>query len=292
VKRSRERDNDPNQDQRDESPQGPLWVEPIAPPHGERARYGLPLLIAAFVVLTIVVAMVTRFVTYYGAADAPTESPPGPTPISWIDSTVQPLVVASPTALASALGSVTPSGKPAASALPSAAPAVATAAEVTTGQVISIRASIDPVSQAWYLGTENHFTLELTNTSPATVYLSPCPVYRMYITGTDPTAAQLRLLNCAAIGGELQPGQTISLDMVYVPTTSDPLGPNQQLVWQCVSPENIQATGTATVYLTTEPSSRLAARGPRLAASGSRLAARGSRPYEPGCNGGKCTRIG
>lgn len=253
MKRGRERDYDPNQDQRDEPSQGPLWVEPIAVPrNSDRARYGLPALIAAFVVAALVVAMITRYVTYFGGSE-PSLTPAPPSPIAWVNTTVPPASLATPTAVASASfapsGSRSISASPSAAASPSASGSASAAVALPSHQVRSIRASIQPVTDVWYLGTENHFTVELTNTSAAPVLMSPCPVYRMYITGTDPTAATLRLLNCAAIGEILDPGQTVSMDMVYTPVSGDPRGPNQQLVWQWVSPDDIQATSTTTVYI-------------------------------------------
>jgi hypothetical protein len=251
VKRSRDRDDDPNQGQRDEAAKGPLWVEPIAPPHSERARYGLPLLIVAFVVLALTVAMITRYANYFGGGAEPTTSPAGPTPITWVDAKVMPSSLATPFESAAVTGSASASAGTT-TGMPATTPAAITLAPptpVASQLITSIRATIDPIPNTWYLGTENHFTLELTNTSPVAVYMSPCPIYRMYITGTDPAAATLRLLNCLAIGDTLEPGQSVSLDMVYIPTTSDPRGPNQQLVWEWVAPDNIQAMTTATVYI-------------------------------------------
>jgi len=255
VKRSRDRDDDPNQGQRDEAAKGPLWVEPIAPPRSERTRYGLPLLIAAFVVLALVVAMMTRFANYFGEGAEPTRSPAGPTPITWVDARVMPSSLATPIESAAVTGSAsasagTPTGTPATT--PANTPATISLAPptpVASRLITSIRAAIDPIPNTWYLGTENHFTLELTNTSPVAVYMSPCPIYRMYITGTDPATATLRLLNCLAIGDTLEPGQSVWLDMVYIPTTSDPVSPNQQLVWEWVAPDNIQAMATAAVHI-------------------------------------------
>lgn len=254
MKRSRERDNDPDQDKRDEVPQGPLWVEPIAPPRSDRQRYGLPALIGVFVALALVVAMVTRFVNYF-TGPAATPSPTLATPIAWVDTTFVLPPTNGPSALpAAATGSASASTDPSASA--SAGPSASTPTGSITYAVItpshpvtSLRASIDPIWVTWHLGTENHFTLNLTNTSPVNVDMFPCPAYRMYITGTDRNAAPLRLLNCAAIGDTIQPGQTVSLDMVYTPTLNDPLGPNQQLVWEWVNPNTIQATTTAGVYI-------------------------------------------
>jgi hypothetical protein len=248
VKRSRERDNDPDQDKRDEKPQGPLWVEPIAPPRSDRQRYGLPALIGVFVALALVVAMITRFVNYF-TEPAATPSPTLATPIAWVDTTFVPPPTNGPSAV--------PLPLPSDSTLPSASygPATSTPsgsptpAATPSHPVTSLRASIDSIWATWYLGTENHFTLNLTNTSPVDVDMSPCPAYRMYITGTNRDAAPLRLLNCAALGATIQPGQTISLDMVYTPTVNDPRGPNQQLVWEWVSPNTIQATTTAGVNI-------------------------------------------
>lgn len=253
MKRSRERDNDPDHDKRDERPQGPLWVESIAPPRSGRQRYGLPVLIGVFVALTIVVAMVTRFVNYF-TEPAASPTPTLATPIAWVDTTFVPPPTNGPSALPAASPTASGSTDPSSSA--SAGPSASTATGSITYAVItpshpvtSLRASIDPIWATWYLGTENHFTLNLTNTSPVDVDMSPCPAYRMYITGTNRDAAPLRLLNCAAIGDTIQPGQTVSLDMVYTPTVNDPRGPNQQLVWEWVSPNTIQATTTAGVYI-------------------------------------------
>jgi hypothetical protein len=248
VKRSRERDNDPDHDKRDERPQGPLWVESIAPPRSGRQRYGLPVLIGVFVALTIVVAMVTRFVNYF-TEPAASPTPTLATPIAWVDTTF----VLPPTADTTTVSLPLPSGSalPPASDGPSASTPSATPTPAATPShpVTSLRASINPIWATWYLGTENHFTLNLTNTSLVDVDMSPCPAYRMYITGTNRDAAPLRLLNCAAVGEAIKPGQTVSLDMVYTPTLNDPRGPDQQLVWEWVNPDTIQATTTAGVYI-------------------------------------------
>jgi hypothetical protein len=253
VKRGRERDYDPNQNDRDEVQQGPLWVEPIVAPHSNRQRYGLPVMIVIFVALIMTVAMTSRFVTYFSAA-GPSADPTLVTPIAWIDTTVAPSPTASLAAAQSAAPSHSVSASPSASAVRSAGPSAQAAGSSITPavatpslQVTSIWAVIDSITNAWYLGAENHFTLNLANTSPLAVSMSPCPVYRIYILGTDPNAAPLRLLNCAAIGDAIKPGQTVSLDMVYTPTLNDPLGPQQQLVWEWVSPNTIQAVTAATI---------------------------------------------
>jgi hypothetical protein len=222
VKRWRERDYDPDQDARDEAPHGPLSVEPIAT-RSNRAKYGLPVLIVAFVIVAWVVATVSSFVAFFSG---PVETPPPPTPIAWVDTTVGP------------------------AGFPSLTPAVSLGPGQATPSppVRSIRAVISPRSYYWYRGTPNHFTLELTNTSQVPISMRPCPAYRMYLAGTDASAAPLRLLNCAAIGPTLEAGQSISLDMVYTPTTSDPLG-SQTLGWWWVTPDTIQAVATITVFI-------------------------------------------
>jgi hypothetical protein len=222
VKRWRERDYDPDRDARDEAPHGPLPVEPIAT-RGNRARYGLPVLIVAFVIVAWLVAMISHYVAFFSE---PPETPPPPTAITWVDTTVAP------------------------GALPSLTPAVSLGPGQATPSppVQSIRAVIQPSSYYWSRGTPNHFALELTNTSPVRIPMKPCPAYRMYLAGTDASAAPLRLLNCAAIGPTLEVGQSISLDMVYTPTTSDPLG-SQTLGWWWVTPDTIQAVATINVFI-------------------------------------------
>jgi hypothetical protein len=231
VKRWQERGYDPNQDERDAAPQGPLWVEPLVP-RRRRSRYGLPVLIAVFVVLAFFVATISRIETYFGAGatDTADTATPQPTPIAWLATTVAPTTPAGPTETVSAVpGAATPSPQ----------------------LELSISAAIPASSYMWSQGTVNHFILELTNTAQGRVSLNPCPTYRMYIVGTDISSAPLRLLNCDAIGPNLQPGQSVALDMVYTPTPSDPLGPNQTLVWEWVSPDTIQAIATVNhVYIT------------------------------------------
>jgi hypothetical protein len=203
--------------------------------------------------------MITRFVNNF-TEPAASPTPTLATPIAWVDTTFVLPPTDGPSALpAAATGSASAStdpsasvsaGPPASAATGSITYAVGTYAVITPSiPVTSMRASIDPISGYWYLGTENHFTLNLINTSPVNVDMSPCPAYRMYITGTDRNAAPLRLLNCAAIGPTIQPRQTVLLDMVYTPTVNDPLGPDQQLVWEWVSPNTIQATTTAGVSI-------------------------------------------
>jgi len=185
-------------------------------------------LIAGFLVVAFVVAMVTRFATYF-SPDNPNDPTNAPlAPVAWLDTRVLPGDLASPTPAASQVD-----GVPAPSRF-----------------IQSLQATLVIDNTTWFRGSDNHFTVELTNTSQDYVSFSPCPVYRMYITGTDPTAAPMWQLNCNVMPQELVPGQSIDLQMVYRPTVADPLGPNQQFVWQWVSPDDVQAMASATVYIT------------------------------------------
>jgi hypothetical protein len=64
-------------------------------------------------------------------------------------------------------------------------------------------------------GVTIHFTITLTNDSGSAIPLAPCPLYRMYLVGSAEPKAD-RLLNCAAAGSSLRPGQSLSFDMVFV----------------------------------------------------------------------------
>lgn|GEM_PF-1525533 len=221
MKPWRERGYDPEHDDLDPVPQGPLWVEPLARP--SRTRYGLPVLIVAFILLAFSVAMFGRFAFFFSAA---TDTPPPPTPITWVDVTAYPTTAAPTDASSPAPASLAASPQ-----LPR-----------------SISAQISSVASFWYRGSANHFTVDLTNPTTERISMDPCPTYRMYLTGTDKSAAVLRVLNCAAIGPVLVPGGVVSLDMAFTPVASDPTGV-QTLVWEWVTPDSIQAIATAMVFI-------------------------------------------
>jgi hypothetical protein len=210
--------------ERDPAAQGPLRIEPLGRQGGKGRRYGLQLAIAGVVVIAML-AMVSRFTAYF--APGPTASPstsPNPSPgIAWIPATADPTLSSSDTSV------------------PQASQAL----------VKSIQADIPAGAYYWSRGTDNHFTVNLTNTSGAPITLSPCPTYRMFIVPDD-GLAPIRLLNCpgieSLIGQVLDDGQTISLDMVFRPTTADPLD-GQQLEWVWQSPTGYQALALVSVYI-------------------------------------------
>ena len=238
MKRWMERGYDPSEGERDEIPKGPLWVEPVEPGRS-RSRYALPILAAAFVVGAFVIAMVTHYVDYFGGAAATPTPTPTPRPIAWVDTTVPPTATPEPTPDASA-GS-TAEASAAASGVPSGP-------TPSPSKLISIRAEVTSFSAFWPRGVPHHFTIELTNTSSRPISMNPCPTYRMYIAGTDTSAAPLRWLNCEAIGGQLVPGQGVALDMVYTPTVRDPLGA-QTLYWELWPEGRLQARAGASVFI-------------------------------------------
>lgn len=245
MKRWRERDIDAELDEPKEEKPKPLWVEPIAP-RTQRERYGLPVLIAGFVVLAFVVATISRFVVAFSPEAATPTPGGGPTPIPWI-STLVDATAESPTP---GLADASPTSSSAASR-PSLGPsgsASQSAAIPNSQSRISIQAQGPQVTQYWSVGTAQHFTLDLTNTSSASIAMDPCPTYRMYFTGTIPAAAPVRLLNCAATTRTLEVGQTMSFDMVYALTGRDPVG-NQTLVWELVTPSKVQAITFFSVYI-------------------------------------------
>lgn len=222
MKRWRERGYDPDHDDLDAAPQGPLWVEPLA--KRSRIPYGPPVLIVAFILLAFSVATFGRFAFFFSA---PADTPPPPTPITWVDVTVAPTLPEPTDAV-------------------SAEPASPTASQQLPR---SISAQISSVASFWSRGSANHFTVDLTNPTSGRISMDPCPTYRMYFTGTDKSAAVLRELNCTAIGPVLVPGGVVSLDMVFTPTATDPTGV-QTLVWEWVTPDSIQAIATARVIIT------------------------------------------
>lgn len=217
MKRWLDRGFDPDKDTRDREPVEPVRVEPLEA-GGERPSYALPVILTALFVLALGAALAGHFGVF---SSNPTPEPtlPAPTPIAWVDTTAAPA----------------PSPEPGAVSSSPEAP-------------ILLRAGLRTDANLWHRGTPSHFTLDLTNPTATFIPMSPCPAYRMYLTGIDNSTAPVRLLNCAAIGSMLLPGQTISLDMVYTPAMDDPLT-GMRLVWQWVTPETIQAIATLDVSI-------------------------------------------
>jgi hypothetical protein len=187
-------------DLRDEAAQGPLDVERLAPA-GRRRRLGWQAPAVLFVAIALA-AGVGRAQTWH---ETSSPVPPAlPTPIPWVDAIVP-------------QESVTPS--------PAVAPSVS--AEAITDSIF------------WTVGKPNHFTVRVTNTTSQPIPLSPCPTYRMYVVGTPANLATIRAMNCADMGYDFTPGETILLDMAYTPSATDPLG-FQTIEWEAIS--GFQAT--------------------------------------------------
>jgi hypothetical protein len=218
VKRWLDRGFDPDKETRDTGPTEPVRVEPLEAGRERPSYVLLPVLLAALFVIALGAAMVSHFGVF---SSSPTVEPtlPTPTPIAWVDTTAGP----------------TESARPDGASSNPQAP-------------LLLRASIRTDGNLWSRGRPSHFTLDLTNPTATPVSRSPCPTYRMYLTGIDNSTAPVRLLNCAAIGPELPPGQTVSLDMVYTPATDDPLT-GEKLVWQWTTPDTIQAIATLDVSI-------------------------------------------
>jgi hypothetical protein len=235
VKRWRERDIGAELDQPQEEKPKPLWVEQISP-RTQRERYGLPALIVGFLILAFVVATVSHFEAVFSPEAATPTPGGGPSPIPWVNTLADNGPQATPSPIA---------GQPGGPAEGSASPA-ASAGPYQSGAIlsrqpkVSIRAQGPEITQYWKVDAAQHFTLNLTNTSTTPIPMDPCPTYRMYFTGTIAAAAPVRLLNCAAASKTLEVGQTMSFDMVYTLTGRDPVG-NQTLVWELMTPSDVQA---------------------------------------------------
>ena len=228
MKRWLERGFDPDEDALDKGPVEPVRVEPLEAGGGQRS-HTLPILLAAVVVLALGAALAGHLGVLSGS---PTPEPTlAATAIAWVDTTAAPATAG-------------PSG---ADVTGPASGGTDTASAGPLGP-ISLRASLSAITNLWHRGTPSHFTLDLTNPSASAVSMSPCPTYRMYLTGIDNSTAPLRLLNCPAIGPAIQPGQTILLDMIYTPAMDDPLT-GEKLVWQLVTPDTIEAIATLDVSI-------------------------------------------
>ena len=229
MKRRLDRGFDPDKETLDKGPIEPVRVEPLEAA-GRRPSYALPALLATFFVLALGAATLAHF-GVSSSSPTPEATLPAATSIAWVDTTAAPA-----TEEPSGLPSDEPVGGP--TALPSPSPEAP----------ILLRASLRTDANLWSRGMASHFTLDLTNPTPTFIAMSPCPTYRMYLTGIDNATAPVRLLNCAAIGPMLLPNQTISLDMVYTPAMDDPLT-GEKLVWQWLTPDTIQAIATLDVSI-------------------------------------------
>ena len=212
MKRGTDWGTDSDIDVRDGEPKGPLATERVKPQDRHR-QFGwrLPVgLLGAIALLAVAGHAQDLHVTSTHVVF------PTPTPISWVNAVVLPAP-----ALSAAAGL--------AGTLPSSLPAV------------EAEATID--SFFWTAGKPNHFTIQVRNTSSAAIPLTPCPTYAMFISGTSADLATIRAMNCGEMGSTFAPGQTLTLDMVYTPSATDPLG-FQKVQWQAVS--GFQATAQTT----------------------------------------------
>ena len=223
MKRWLDRGFDPDSETRDGEPIEPVRVEPIdAGP--ERGSYLLPVFLSGIAALVLGAAVVGHLGVF---TNTPTAEPtrPAPTAIAWIDTTA-PAPAASTEPSETALG---PGSGPASFAAP-----------------LKLDASLTAASVLVHRSTPAHFTLYLANRNAGPIPLSPCPTYRMYITGIDNSAAPIRLLNCAAIGPALMPDETLTFDMVYTPASDAPLT-GLTLVWQLETPDAVQALASVDI---------------------------------------------
>jgi hypothetical protein len=223
MKKSLDRDFDPDMDGRDRTAAEALAIESLEPRNRRKRN-----LLLAFVVVLVAGVVAVGFVSR--SAGLGTSSPsenPAPTPITWSDTIVAP----TPIPAATAIYSHSP-GDP------------APTQHLRTNLEVAMKVG----GGYWQKSHGNHFTLVLSNPTRHDVPLDPCPAYRMYITGTDITAAPVRLLNCAAIGHVLASGGSVTLDMVYQPAADDPEG-TQVLIWTWVSPEDYQALQKVGVFI-------------------------------------------
>jgi hypothetical protein len=203
------------EDERDAPAVGPLQVEPLAT-RGRRLRYAVPIAVGV-VLLVTALAFVGKYIEAMNLSA--TASPPTPTPIAWIDT------IAGPTS----------SATPAATSIPGAS--------ASQPRVLTIRAEASASDLYWTKMQPNHFTITLTNTTGSAFPLDPCPTYRMYVLNPGASEGPTRVLNCAAVGTMLDPGQSVSLDMAFTPTQSTPSG-YQLIAWKLVSPSGYQAFAT------------------------------------------------
>ena len=207
MKRGTDRGDSSELNARDEEPQGPLAIERLTP-EGRHRQFGWRFPVGLFVAIALV-ALAGRAVAW---RETSTEvAPAGPTPISWVNATVssedRPVGL---TTYAAGGRSVVP----------------------IVLQSVAVEAI--PDSLFWIVGQPNHFTVRATNTTSQPIRLTPCPMYRMYVLGTSASLATVRAMNCADMGSMFGPGQVVSLDMVYMPSGTDPRG-FQTIAWEAIS---------------------------------------------------------
>ena len=207
MKRDTDRGDSSELNARDEEPQGPLAIERLTP-EGRHRQFGWRFPVGLFVAIALV-ALAGRAVAW---RETSTEvAPAGPTPISWVNATVssedRPVGL---TTYAAGGRSVVP----------------------IVLQSVAVEAI--PDSLFWIVGQPNHFTVRATNTTSQPIRLTPCPMCRMYVLGTSASLATVRTMNCADIGSTFGPGQVVSLDMVYMPSGTDPRG-FQTIAWEAIS---------------------------------------------------------
>lgn len=195
MKRWRDGGFEDESDRRDEVTPGPLEVQSLAP-HGPLRRLALPFGIA-FIVLIVVLARTSQLVTYFSG---PSQTPAPPTPITWVDTTAEPTPPPTPTR--------TPGTRP--------APTSLLLPEVDVAYGLFQLGWVSP-------GDTIPFTITLTNNSGSGIPFAPCPLYRMYLVGSAEPQAD-RLLNCAAAGSGLRPGQSLSFDMMFTVPADAPVG--------------------------------------------------------------------
>jgi hypothetical protein len=190
-------------DVRDEESRGPLATEPVKPQDRHR-QFGWRVPVGLFVMIALL-ALAGRSQELHQTSThfvAPT-----PTPISWVNAVVPPAPAGSDE---TGLASASPDSLP----------------------VVAAQAIIDRFF--WTVGKPNHFTIQVTNTSSAAIPLTPCPTYAMFISGTPANLATIRAMNCAEMGSTFGPGETLTMDMVYTPSATDPVG-FHIIEWRAVS---------------------------------------------------------
>jgi hypothetical protein len=210
---------------------GPLVVQAVAP-EGRGRRFGLPLAIAA-AVLIILVAIASRYAAYF---NEPTPTPAPPTAIAWIDVTAPPTPLGTP---APTLGPGNTPGEPTPAPTPARTP------------LPFVDASAAFRAFLFAPGDEIDFTVTLVNASGADIALEPCPTYTMYLVG-DTAPHPSWLLNCAAVGRVFEAGDGLRFAMTFVvPNAAEP-GENT-LVWQMQTGFQAQASLTVQIGVNVVP---------------------------------------
>ncbi len=224
MKRRLDHGFDLDSETRAEEPIEAVQVEPLEAGPARRT-YTAPLVIGGLVVLALGAAIFGNMGYFVGTV-TPEPTLLAPTPIPWVDTTAAPTNSAEP-------GQTDP--EPGSTA-------------ATPARPLTLRGRLTADSVLVHRGVPARFTLTLTNPNYAPISMAPCPAYRMYIASIDNSTAPIRLLNCAAIGPELIPNGTITLEMIYTPTMDAPLT-GLKLVWQLESPDNVQALATVDISI-------------------------------------------